>query len=167
MMDKTASKKEIGNFIKARMLEKGLATRDLAESAGVSEAAVRRWFRGETQPDTDKLPFVAKALDVTTDEIIGAKKLSMEYTAESRLGSKIVSLGGRTGAVMCMIVGVMMASEALYGLCSVSMLVGSGMVQLPGYMPWLIMTAFWAVGGVYLMISGFKALKKLDSTESA
>jgi len=41
MMDKTASKKEIGNFIKARMLEKGLATRDLAESAGVSEAAVR------------------------------------------------------------------------------------------------------------------------------
>ena len=77
-MDKTASKKEIGNFIKARMLEKGLATRDLAESAGVSEAAVRRWFRGETQPDTDKLPFVAKALDVTTDEIIGAKKLSME-----------------------------------------------------------------------------------------
>ena len=167
MMDKTASKKEIGNFIKARMLEKGLATRDLAESAGVSEAAVRRWFRGETQPDTVKLPFVAKALDVTTDEIIGAKKLSMEYTAESRLGSKIVSLGGRTGAVMCMIVGVMMASEVLYGLCSVSMLVGSGMAQLPGYMPWLIMTAFWAVGGVYLMISGFKALKKLDSTESA
>ena len=68
---------------------------------------------------------------------------------------------------MCMVVGVMMASEVLYGLCSVSMLVGSGMAQLPGYMPWLIMTAFWAVGGVYLMISGFKALKKLDSTESA
>lgn len=93
MMDKAASKKEIGNFIEARMLEEGLTTRDLAESAGVSEVAVRRWFRGETQPDTDKLPFVAKALNVTADEIIGAKKLSMEYTAESRLGSKIVSLG--------------------------------------------------------------------------
>lgn len=60
-MDKTASKKEIGNFIKARMLEKGLASRDHAESASVSEAAVRRWFRGETQPDTGKLPFVAKS----------------------------------------------------------------------------------------------------------
>ena len=93
MMDKTASKKEIGNFIKARMLEKGLATRDLAESAGVSEAAVRRWFRGETQPDTDKLPFVAKALDVTTDEIIGAKNCRWSIRRKAAWGARLSLLG--------------------------------------------------------------------------
>lgn len=165
-MEKKVTKKDtklqIGRFIKARMLDKGLNIEDLAKKACVKEPAVRRWFRGETSPDLDTLLLVAKALDTTVDEILNAECQPIENTAESRLAGRITSLGGRTGAVMCTMMGAVMAFEVLFCLCTIGMLFGTSVTQLSGFAVWAIVAALWALGGVYLMISGLKSLNEFE-----
>lgn len=165
-MEKKVTKKDtklqIGRFIKARMLDKGLSIEDLAKKTCVKEPAVRRWFRGETSPDLDTLPLVAKALNTSVDEILNAERQPIENAAESRLTGKIASLGGKTGAVMCTMMGAVMASEILFCLCTIGMLFRTSITQLSGFPVWAIVAALWAIGGIYLMISGLKSLNEFE-----
>ena len=161
-MSKLNSKARIGNFIEACMVEKGMSVEDLAGSVCLTEAAIRRWLRGETSPSIVTLPLVAKALGVTVGEILNAERQPVESVAESRLGNRIASLGVRTGATMCVLVGFVMASGVLYGLCTAMLLGGVDATQASGFSTWAIVSALWALGGIYLMFEGCKSLNELE-----
>jgi transcriptional regulator with XRE-family HTH domain len=61
-----------------------MSQRDLAKALGLSQPAIWTWERGETKgrgnpgqpitPKADKLAAIAKALDVTIDELLGVRK---------------------------------------------------------------------------------------------
>lgn len=50
---------------------RGLSQEKLAELVGVSRQAVSKWEVGDAVPDTDKLVPLARALNITTDELLG------------------------------------------------------------------------------------------------
>lgn len=50
--------------------EKDLHRAQLARRVGVDRSQVGRWARGEVKPHIETLPKIAKALDMTTDQVI-------------------------------------------------------------------------------------------------
>lgn len=56
----------IAQFRKA----KGLSQEALADAVGVSRQAVSKWELGEAQPDAAKIVLLARALDMTTDQLL-------------------------------------------------------------------------------------------------
>ena len=61
----------LGTIIQKKRLERGLSQEQLAEQVGVSRQAVSKWEVGDAIPDTDKLVPLARALDITVDELLG------------------------------------------------------------------------------------------------
>ena len=61
----------MGEIIQTRRAKRGLSQEKLAELVGVSRQAVSKWEVGDAVPDTDKLVPLARALGVTTDELLG------------------------------------------------------------------------------------------------
>ena len=61
--------KVIGERIKAARKVKGLSQEDLGDLLGVSFQAVSSWETGKFIPDSDHLPALAKALDISLDAL--------------------------------------------------------------------------------------------------
>jgi transcriptional regulator with XRE-family HTH domain len=57
--------------IKQRRKQLGLSQEDLAERAGTDQTAVSRYELGKNEPGADILGALAKALDTTTDWLLG------------------------------------------------------------------------------------------------
>lgn len=49
----------------------GMGQTQLAEAAGVSQAAIAKWETGVAYPRADKLPTIAKALGCRIDDLYG------------------------------------------------------------------------------------------------
>lgn len=63
-----------GEKINSRRKEKGLTQIQLAEILNVSNRAVSKWENGDGFPDITLLPDIAKALDLTIDELLTGVK---------------------------------------------------------------------------------------------
>ncbi len=61
----------MGEIIQTGRAKRGLSQEKLAELVGVSRQAVSKWEVGDAVPDTDKLVPLARALGITTDELLG------------------------------------------------------------------------------------------------
>ena len=61
------------NNLKACRERAALTQQELAELINVDRSAISKWETGEFLPRTDKLPAIAKALDCTIDELLGAE----------------------------------------------------------------------------------------------
>lgn len=61
---------KIGAFIAQRRREKGLTQQQLADRLFLSNKTISKWERGAGGPDTAPLPDLAKALEVSVDELL-------------------------------------------------------------------------------------------------
>lgn len=61
----------MGEIIRTGRARRGLSQEKLAELVGVSRQAVSKWEVGDAVPDTDKLVPLARALNISTDELLG------------------------------------------------------------------------------------------------
>lgn len=51
-------------------MERGLSQQELADKLGVVQSAVNQWEHGKRYPRLDKLEYIAKALNITTERLI-------------------------------------------------------------------------------------------------
>lgn len=82
--------RETGAFIAKCRKEKGLTQEKLAEKLFVSEKAVSKWECGKGFPDTSLIVPLCEVLEITANELLSGKRLSMEdykQNAESNLVS--------------------------------------------------------------------------------
>ena len=63
-------RKTMGELIAILRKTKGLTQKDLSEMLNVSDKAVSRWERGESYPDIELIPVIAKLFGITADELI-------------------------------------------------------------------------------------------------
>ena len=62
-----------GEVIQLRRGALGLSQERLAELVGVSRQAVSKWEVGDAMPDTDRLLPLARALEITVDELLSGE----------------------------------------------------------------------------------------------
>lgn len=60
------------------MHQYGLNQKDLAKMAGVTESAMSYYIKGERTPRSDVLTRIAKALNITTDYLLGITNTSTQ-----------------------------------------------------------------------------------------
>lgn len=77
--------KEIGDMISKKMQEKEMNQRMLAYAAGISEVSMSRYIKGERTPKGIILANIAKALDTTTEELMGTSTFEEDYATIQRL----------------------------------------------------------------------------------
>jgi transcriptional regulator with XRE-family HTH domain len=65
--------KDVGKFISKLRKSKGLTQNELADKLNISNKTVSKWETGEGLPDISVLPELAKALEVTVDELLNAE----------------------------------------------------------------------------------------------
>lgn len=74
---------KIGKFICEMRKSQKLTQKNLAEKLGVTDKAVSKWERGINSPDISLLIPLAKALNVTTSELLrGEKETAKDITAD-------------------------------------------------------------------------------------
>lgn len=76
-------KKTLGAFIALLRKEKGLTQKQLAELLNVSDKTVSHWECDENSPDISILPFLAKNLGVSVDELLKGEKKVVQPTVGS------------------------------------------------------------------------------------
>jgi transcriptional regulator with XRE-family HTH domain len=67
----------------------GLSQRDLALKTGISNRMIAYYEAQTDRPPAAQLPLLAKALNVTTDELLGNKPLSVTPPKNSRLWKRL------------------------------------------------------------------------------
>lgn len=67
----TAAGETFGQRIKRLRESAGLTQADLAEAAGVPLGTLRNWEQGTREPKAKILVRLARALGITTDELLG------------------------------------------------------------------------------------------------
>lgn len=68
------SEKTIGRFISDLRKSKGITQKELAQKLNVSDKAVSRWERDESNPDLQLIPVIADIFGVTCDELLRGEK---------------------------------------------------------------------------------------------
>ena len=67
-----------GDRIRAARMAKGLSQEQLGEQLGVSFQAVSTWEQGKCLPDSDRLPALSKALDLSLDSLFAEEEKNWE-----------------------------------------------------------------------------------------
>ena len=80
MMSRERKGKETGRRIAGLLAAKGWRTRDLIARAGLKQASVYQWLRGESEPRGVALRRIAQALEVSTDYLLGVDPPSQGLT---------------------------------------------------------------------------------------
>lgn len=65
----------IGEQIKAMRKKSGYTQKELAEKSGVAMVSIQQYERGVRSPRTEQLLRIAKALNMSTDDLLGLKKV--------------------------------------------------------------------------------------------
>jgi len=60
----------IGDYIRSARLAAGVTQDDLGRAAGVSGQAVSQWERGETVPEVERIPVIARALKCSSGRLL-------------------------------------------------------------------------------------------------
>ncbi len=61
----------LGNRIRERREHKSLLQKDVANYIGISQQAVARWEKGETEPDSETLVKLAELFECSVDYLVG------------------------------------------------------------------------------------------------
>lgn len=80
--------KKIGEFICKLRKDKGLTQASLGELLGISNRTVSKWENGDGMPDVAMLPDLARALDVSIDELLSAEKKEIAELKVTEIESK-------------------------------------------------------------------------------
>ena len=75
--------KECGNFIAELRKENALTQKDLAAKINVSDKAVSRWETGKGYPDVTSLVSLSEYFDVSVNELLAGKRLTVEDIKET------------------------------------------------------------------------------------
>ena len=75
--------KECGNFIAKLRKENKLTQKDLAAKINVSDKAVSRWETGKGYPDVTSLVSLSEYFDVSVNELLAGKRLTVENIRET------------------------------------------------------------------------------------
>ena len=75
--------KKIGAFILSERKAKNLTQTELAEKIFVSEKTISKWENGKGVPDTETLPKLCDALDITINELLLGERLSSDCYVKS------------------------------------------------------------------------------------
>lgn len=75
--------KECGNFISELRKEKELTQKELAEKINVSDKAISRWETGKGYPDVTSLVSLSEYFDVSVNELLAGKRLTVENIKET------------------------------------------------------------------------------------
>lgn len=75
---------KIGSFIKELRTEKNMTQKDLAEKVSCTDKAVSRWETGRGIPEVSLLMPLAKALDVSVNELLSGEKFITQSYAEDK-----------------------------------------------------------------------------------
>ena len=75
--------KECGKFISELRKEKKLTQKELAEKIIVSDKAVSRWETGKGYPDVTSLVSLSEYFDVSVNELLAGKRLTVEDIKET------------------------------------------------------------------------------------
>ena len=62
---------QVGEKIQEILTARKMTQKELANASGLTEAAISRYITGARTPKSISLSAIAKALDVTTDELLG------------------------------------------------------------------------------------------------
>lgn len=163
-MAKHGDKRDIALLVDSRMLEKGLTAKKLADECGVTEQTVNNWRNGTIPKGS--LKTVAEVLDLSIEELLTGRLQTLDGKAESRLERKIKALSHTTGASECIIIGLMMMFATMYMTCTINLLFSSELEHSIGYFVWVVLSAVFVFGGVYLFISGLRTAEKTGSQQT-
>lgn len=73
----------IGQRIRSLRTERGLTLQQIADQFGIKRSSVSGWERGDSRPDPDKLPKLARALGTTVEHLlIGTRKHELDSNTE-------------------------------------------------------------------------------------
>lgn len=75
---------EIGKKINEALKEKNMTQKELAEKAGVTEAAVSHYVKGDREPRSNTLGVIAAALGVTASFLLGMGVGSMAKDGKAK-----------------------------------------------------------------------------------
>lgn len=84
----------IGVYLQQCRRSAGLTQADLGERLGISPQAVSHWERGDSLPDTALLPDIARILQISVDELLGAGNCPW-------LGRRHITVSAMREAVLC------------------------------------------------------------------
>lgn len=70
------SNKTMGTIISERRHELGLTQKELADQLNITDKAVSKWERDVAFPDTGTIPRLAEILEISVEELMGAKSVS-------------------------------------------------------------------------------------------
>lgn len=73
----------VGEKIEEVMQLKGMSRRKLSEITNLSEASISRYINGEREPRSISLAAIARALNVTVDDLMGVKKDEREQVGKA------------------------------------------------------------------------------------
>ena len=71
------SNKTMGTIISERRHELGLTQKELADQLNITDKAVSKWERDVAYPDTGTIPRLAEILELSVEELMGAKSVSV------------------------------------------------------------------------------------------
>lgn len=69
--------KSTGEIISTRRKEKNLTQKELADMLGITDKAVSKWERDVSCPDTQIIPKLANILDISVEELLNAKPVTV------------------------------------------------------------------------------------------
>ena len=64
---------EIQKRLREAIRTSGIAQKEIAERAGVNPSTISKYMRLDKYPSIDTLALICKAIDVSSDEILGLK----------------------------------------------------------------------------------------------
>lgn len=73
---------EIGERIAFYLARSGMTQKDLAQRAGVTEAAVSRYIKGIREPRAITVGALARTLGVTTNDLLGTQSSDLDEAYE-------------------------------------------------------------------------------------
>lgn len=77
-------KHNMGELIASLRKVKGITQADLGELLGVSDKAVSKWERGDGNPETSQLPYLARVFDITLDYLMTGKENDKSFNRYER-----------------------------------------------------------------------------------
>ncbi|MFA6796696.1 MAG: helix-turn-helix transcriptional regulator [Bacilli bacterium] len=149
---------EISQIITKRRKELHMTQRELAEKLNVTDKTVSRWEVGKSYPDATILPALAKALNVSIDELFGdTSKVVLSTNEEDKVDHKQM-----TKFKIYNIVSLALLVTGIV-IFSVNLIVNIASATNTTFTALLVLSILLMIGSVVLMVVGtmlYKAFYK-------
>lgn len=137
----------IAENIARRRKELGMTQKELAEKLNISDKTLSRWETDKQVPDALSIPEIAKALDLSINELYGMKETIQEANATANELENKIDNGRISTYKMALLVGVI--------LCAV----GGWIFSAAG-----IFWGYTKIAGIVLLLTGFVTILTTEFT---